>query len=67
MNNSDTRILSNVERLLEAVRVGLWTWDGSKGRLEMDVGIDQPLAAEVHRRGAEPMLNTQLSRAGIAQ
>lgn len=36
MPGMNTRILSNVERVLESVGVGLWTWDGARSRMELD-------------------------------
>ena len=36
MPGMETRIMSNVERLLESVGVGLWTWDGSRNAFELD-------------------------------
>jgi len=36
MPGMDTRILSNVERVLETVGVGLWTWDAARDCMELD-------------------------------
>jgi len=54
MPGMDTRILSNVERLLESVGVGLWTWDSARNRFELDatcraflnLGDDEEWSAE---------------------